>query len=141
MPTGHHTLFLCLETPCGVAATLQMNSHLANASRVSGGLSIFRNTLRVNGPGKLGRARPTHSQARPGISKSNRTNSTRIHTVPTHHIFQQNAGGLNSNSVFTELVDSLRCRNGFSLGLQEACRIGKEASTYNRLLYLFVFRT
>jgi len=111
-----------------------MNNHPANASRVSGDLSIFRKTLRVNGSGKLG-TRPTHSQARPGFSKSNRTNSSRIHNVPTHHIFQQNARGLKSNSLFTELIDSLRCRNGFSLGLQETWRIGKEVFTIDNYTF------
>ena len=104
-----------------------MNNHLANASSVSGGFGIFRNTLRVNGSGKLG-TRPFPRQARPGNFnfKSNRTNSSRIHTVPTHHIFQQNVRGLKSDSALTEIIDSMRCRNGFALGLQETWRIGNE---------------
>ncbi len=102
-----------------------MNTHLANASSVSGGLCMFRNMLRVNGSGKPG-ARPTSCRALPDNFKSNRPKSSRIHTVPTQHIFQQNARGLKSNSKLTELIDSMRRRNGFSLGSQETWRIGKE---------------
>ena len=112
-----------------------MNTHLANASSVSGSLCIFRNTLRVNGSGKPG-ARPTSCQALPGNFKSNRPKSSRIHTVPTQHIFQQNARGLKSNSKLTELIDSMRRRNGFSLGLQETWRIGKEEITEDNYTFL-----
>jgi hypothetical protein len=112
-----------------------MNTHLANASSVSGGLCIFRNTLRVNGSGKLG-ARPAYWQALPGNFKSNRPKSSRIHIVPTQHCFQQNARGLKSNSKITELIDSMRRRNDFSLGLQKTWRVGKEEITEDNYTFL-----
>ena len=112
-----------------------MIDHLANASSVSGGFGILRNTLRVNGSGKLGtRSSPRH--ARTGSSKSNRTIFSRIHTVPIHHIFQQNARGLKSHSALTEIIDSMRCRNGFSLDLQETRRVDEEEFPENNYAFL-----
>ena len=112
-----------------------MVDHLANTSSDSGGFRILRNMLRVNGSRKFG-TRPNPHQARPGNSKLNRTNSRRIHTVPIHHIFQQNARGLKSQSALTEIIDSMRCRKGFSLGLQETLRVGKEEFTENKYTFL-----
>ena len=104
-----------------------MNNHLENVSNVSGDFGIFRNTLRVNGPGKFG-TRPTPCQAQPCNFnfKSNRAKFSQIHTVPTHHIFHQNIRGLKSDSALTEISDSMRCQNCFTLGLQETWRIGTE---------------
>ena len=110
-----------------------MIDHLANDSSVYGGFGILRNTLRVNGSRKLG-TRPNPHQARLGNSKSNRTNSTRIHTVPIHHIFRQNARGLKSHSALTKVIDSVI--RGFSLGLQETWRVGKEEFTENNNIFL-----
>jgi len=113
-----------------------MNNHLAKDSSVSCGSGILRNTLRVNKPGKLG-TRPIPYQARPlnFISKSNRTNSSRIHTVPTHHISRHNARGLKSEGALTEITDSMRCRSGFTLGLQENWRIGKNEITEDNFIF------
>ncbi len=91
--------------------------------------------LRVNGSGKLG-TRPNPHKARLAISKSNRTISKRIHNVPIPRIFQQNTRGLKSHSALMEIIDFMRCRNGFSLDLQETWRVGKEEFTKNNFNFL-----
>ena len=104
-----------------------MSNRLADAPGVSGGCRISRTTLRVNGSGKLG-TRPTNRPALPGNSKSFRPKSTRKkNVIPTQTFF--NVRGLKSHSVVTELIDSMRCRSGFSLGVQETWRSGIDEFT------------
>jgi hypothetical protein len=80
-----------------------------------------------------------HIRALPGNSKQllPKTIHTRAHThthtrdhshktIPIHTMFQHNVRGLKSDSALTELIDSFRCISGFSLGLQETWRYGKE---------------
>ncbi len=45
------------------------------------------------------------------------------------HLPQKATRGLKPNSRLTELIDSMRRRNGVSLGLQETWRAGKEEIT------------
>ena len=111
-----------------------MNNHLANVSNVSGGFGIFRNTLRVKGSRKLGtRPIPCHARLDNFNIKPNRAKFSQIHTIPTHHIFRQNVRNLKSYySALIAIIDSMRCRNGFALGLQDTWRIGTEEITkYN----------
>ena len=115
-----------------------MSNRLADAPGVSGGCHISRTTLRVNGSGKLG-TRPTNRPALPGNSKSFRPKSTRKkNAIPTQTFFQQNVRGLKSHSAVTELIDSMRCRSGFSLGVQETWRSGIDEFTEDGYTFLGV---
>ena len=44
--------------------------------------------------------------------------------------------GLKSDSALTEIINSMRCRNGFALGLQETWRTGTEEITEDNYTFL-----
>ena len=113
-----------------------MNNCIADSRVPSRSCRISHQTARVNTPGKRG-TRPSRGRALPGrtTSKFNCTKKKRKH--PVFDIFSQNCRGLKTDGAVTaELIDSLRCRKGFAMALQETWREGKENFSEDGFVFL-----
>ena len=104
-PTGAPHVVSFIEATCSAVAILPWLITLQMLLAFPVVSASYETRCESTGLENSGLVPPNPHQARPRNSKSNLTISTRIHTVPTQHIFQHNAIVFKSHSALTEIID------------------------------------